>query len=65
MPESNPHLAGSRPTAGLVAQAAVHGCTTAFAVSAGIFAVGAVLTGLFYEHGVSAAEVAGEPVLAA
>ena len=56
---------GSRPTAALLAHAAVHGYTTAFAVSAGIFAVGAVLAGLLYERGVSAAETVGEPVLAA
>jgi EmrB/QacA subfamily drug resistance transporter len=58
-------LAGSHPTTALVAQAAVHGYTVAFAVSAGIFAVGALATGLLYERGVSAAETVGEPVLAA
>jgi EmrB/QacA subfamily drug resistance transporter len=58
-------LAGSHPTTALVAQAAVHGYTVAFAVSAGIFAVGAIATGLLYERGVSAAETVGEPVLAA
>ncbi|HEX4009660.1 MAG TPA: MFS transporter [Solirubrobacteraceae bacterium] len=58
-------LAGSHPTTALVAQAAVHGYTVAFAVSAGIFAFGAIVTGLLYERGVSAAETVGEPVLAA
>jgi EmrB/QacA subfamily drug resistance transporter len=57
-------LSGSRPTATLAAQAAVHGYTTAFAVSAGIFAAGAVVTGLLYERSATAAEAAGQPVLA-
>ncbi|MFL5861601.1 MAG: hypothetical protein ACJ780_12575 [Solirubrobacteraceae bacterium] len=48
----------------MVAQAAVHGCTAAFAVSAGIFAAGAVVTGLLYERGVTAGESVREPVLA-
>jgi EmrB/QacA subfamily drug resistance transporter len=57
--------AHTRPTPGLIASAAVHGYTTAFAVSAGIFAVGAVLAGLLYERGAVAAAPVGEPVLAA
>jgi len=56
---------GSRPTAALLAHAAVHGYTVAFTVSAGIFAVGAVIAGLLYERGLAAAETVGEPVLAA
>jgi EmrB/QacA subfamily drug resistance transporter len=56
---------GSRPTPALIAQASVHGYTTAFAVSAGIFAVAALIAGVLYE-GRSAQPVAvGEPVLAA
>jgi EmrB/QacA subfamily drug resistance transporter len=58
-------VSGSRPTPALLAQAAVHGYTTAFLVSAVIFAAGAVITGLLYERGVTAAESVGEPVLAA
>jgi EmrB/QacA subfamily drug resistance transporter len=67
-------LSGSRPTSGLIAQAAVHGYTTAFAVSAGIFALGAVITGLLferraaqaeYDESEAAAEPVGEPVLVA
>jgi hypothetical protein len=58
-------VSGSRPTPALLALAAVHGYTTAFLVSAVIFAAGAVITGLLYERGVTAAESVGEPVLAA
>jgi predicted membrane protein len=44
----------------------VHGYTTAFAVSAGIFLVGAVVAGLLYQRGVAPLEAAaGEPVMAA
>jgi MFS family permease len=39
-------LAGTQSTANLVARAAVHGYTTAFWWSAGIFAAGALITGL-------------------
>ncbi len=54
---------GSRPTPALIAQAAVHGYTTAFAVSAGIFAVAAVIAGMLY-HGKSTQPAAvAEPVL--
>jgi len=58
--------AGARPGPSLAATAAVHGYTTAFAVSAGIFLVGAVVAGLLYQRGVAPLEAAaGEPVLAA
>jgi FtsH-binding integral membrane protein len=57
--------AGARPTPSLLATAAVHGYTTAFAVSAGIFAVGSVVAGLLYAPGVAPVQAAGEPVLAA
>jgi EmrB/QacA subfamily drug resistance transporter len=40
------YLAGTHATANLVARAAVHGYTTAFWWSAGIFAAGALITGL-------------------
>jgi EmrB/QacA subfamily drug resistance transporter len=40
------HLAGKQPTANLLTHAAVHGYTTAFWWSAGIFAAGALITGL-------------------
>ena len=40
------YLAGTHATATVVARAAVHGYTTAFWWSAGIFAAGAVITGL-------------------
>jgi hypothetical protein len=40
------YLAGTQASANLVARAAVHGYTTAFWWSAGIFAAGALITGL-------------------
>ena len=40
------YLAGTQPTANLLTHAAVHGYTTAFWFSAGIFAAGALITGL-------------------
>jgi EmrB/QacA subfamily drug resistance transporter len=58
-------LAGSRPTPALAAQAAVHGYTTAFAVSAGIFALAAVVAGVLFRAREDVPAPAGEPVLAA
>jgi hypothetical protein len=55
--------AHARPTPALIASAAVHGYTTAFAVSAAIFAAGAIVAGLLYERGAVTARQA-EPVLA-
>jgi EmrB/QacA subfamily drug resistance transporter len=43
--------AAHRPTADLAAQAAVHGYTTAFAWSAGIFAIGALVSWLLLKSG--------------
>jgi EmrB/QacA subfamily drug resistance transporter len=57
-------LAGSRPTPALLAHAAVHGYTTAFAWAAAIFAVGAIVAAVLFERGVVSAQVSGEPVLA-
>jgi hypothetical protein len=57
-------MAGKQPGAGLLAQAAVHGYTTAFWWSAGIFALGAIVCGLLLRPGVqAAADPAAEPVL--
>ncbi len=58
-------LAGHRPTPALVAQAAIHGYTTAFTVSAGVFAVAAVVAGLLFSRKEEQPAVLGEPVLAA
>jgi EmrB/QacA subfamily drug resistance transporter len=58
-------VSGARPTAALVARAAVHGYTTAFYVSAGIFALGAIVTGALYQRHATPMEAVGEPVLAA
>ncbi len=58
-------IAGQRPTPVLIADAAVHGYTTAFAVSAGIFAVAAVIAGLLFGGKASQPAAVGEPVLAA
>ena len=58
-------LAGHRPTPALVAHAAIHGYTTAFTVSAGVFAVAAVVAGLLFSRKEEQPAVVGEPVLAA
>jgi hypothetical protein len=47
-----------------MAQAAVHGYTTAFLVSAAIFATGAVICGAMLRPGVAQADPAAEPVFA-
>ncbi len=66
-------LAGARPTSALIATATVHGYTTAFAFSAGIFALGALLAALLFRTGPQLgeaqsaeplAEVVAEPVIA-
>jgi predicted MFS family arabinose efflux permease len=57
--------AGQRPTPALMAQAAIHGYTTAFTVSAGVFAAAAVIAGLLFTRKQDQAAVAGEIVLAA
>jgi predicted MFS family arabinose efflux permease len=49
-----------RPAADLVAQAAVHGYTTAFMWSAAIFAIGAVASWLLLPRGVPQAQPSGE-----
>jgi hypothetical protein len=61
---STSFLAGRRPTPDLVAQAAVHGYTTAFWWSAAIFAVAAVTCTLLLRPGIAAPAPAGEPVFA-
>jgi len=58
-------LAGQRPTPLLLARAAIHGYTTAFTVSAGVFAVAAVIAGLLFTGGAAQPQTNGEPVLAA
>jgi EmrB/QacA subfamily drug resistance transporter len=57
--------AGHRPTPALMAQAAIHGYTTAFTVSAGVFAVAAVIAGLLFTRQQDQPVAAGEVVLAA
>jgi hypothetical protein len=60
-----PGAAGAgRPAPALLAHAAMHGYTTAFAWAAAIFAVGAIVALTLYERGVKQAEVGAEPVLA-
>ncbi len=58
-------LAGQRPTPTLVAQAAVHGYTTAFGVSAGVFAAAAVIAGLLFTRKEDQPAAVGEPALVA
>ena len=48
-----------------MAQAAIHGYTTAFTVSAGVFAAAAVIAGLLFTSKQEQPMAAGEPVLAA
>ncbi|MGZ4218880.1 MAG: MFS transporter [Solirubrobacteraceae bacterium] len=57
-------IAGAHPTPLLIAQASIHGYTTAFAWAAGIFAVGAIVAAALFERGVPSPEPAGQPVLA-
>ena len=57
-------VAGRRPTPDVLAQAAVHGYTTAFYWSAAIFAVAAVVCTALLRPGVHAPQAAGEPVFA-
>jgi EmrB/QacA subfamily drug resistance transporter len=58
-------LAGAgRPTADVIAQASVHGYTTAFYWSAAIFAVAAVACTALLRPGVREPALVGEPVLA-
>ena len=47
----------ARPTALVVAHAAVHGDTTAFAWAAAIFVAGAIVAGALFEHGTKALEL--------
>jgi hypothetical protein len=54
--------AHARPTAQLVAHAAVHGDTTAFAWAAALFAAGAIIAGALFERGTKALEL--EPAAA-
>ncbi len=54
---------GGRPSAALLAGAAVHGYTTAFAWAGAIFLAGALVSGLLFERGVRALPAGAEPVL--
>jgi EmrB/QacA subfamily drug resistance transporter len=58
------YMDGTTPTADVVAQASVHGYTTAFLVSAGIFALGAIACGALMRGGVPRIELGAEPVMA-
>ena len=57
-------LAGTRLTPQLIAQASIHGYTTAFAVAAAIFAVGAIVAAVLFERRVPSPLAEGQPVLA-
>jgi EmrB/QacA subfamily drug resistance transporter len=58
------YVHGKVPSDAVLAQAAVHGYTTAFWVSAGIFAAGAILSGSLLRRGVPAADPAAPPAFA-
>jgi EmrB/QacA subfamily drug resistance transporter len=56
-------LVGRGDSPDVLAQAAVHGYTTAFWISAGIFAFGAIAVALIYPSGVPVLDASAEPVL--
>jgi EmrB/QacA subfamily drug resistance transporter len=56
--------AGTAPTKAIVAQAAIHGYTTAFYWSAAIFAIAAILCTALLRPGVHEPTTVGEPILA-
>jgi EmrB/QacA subfamily drug resistance transporter len=58
------YVHGRVPTRAVLAQAAVHGYTTAFWISAGIFAAGALLAGALVRPGVPAADPDAAPAFA-
>jgi EmrB/QacA subfamily drug resistance transporter len=58
-------ISGKAPSPALIAQAPVHGYTVAFYVSAAVFMVGALITGLLYERGVPELDPNAEPVMIA
>jgi len=58
------YLASRQPNPAVVADAAVHGYTTAFWWSAGIFLLGAFITGLVLHRGAVQVDSNAEPVLA-
>jgi len=58
------YLAGKEQTADVLARASVHGYTTAFWISAGIFAAGAVICGALLRPGVARIEPGAEPAMA-
>jgi len=58
------YLASRQPNPAVIAEASVHGYTTAFWWSAGIFLLGAVVTGIVLRRGVPEVDPAAEPVLA-
>jgi EmrB/QacA subfamily drug resistance transporter len=58
-------VAGQRPTPLLLARAAIHGYTTAFTISAGIFAAAALIAGVLFTGKAAQPQADGAPVLAA
>jgi EmrB/QacA subfamily drug resistance transporter len=58
------YLADAHPSAALIAHATVHGYTTAFAWSAALFGIGAILAAIVFPRGVPQAAPAAEPVFA-
>jgi EmrB/QacA subfamily drug resistance transporter len=58
------YLSGAHPTPALLAQATVHGYATAYYWAAGIFVLGAIITGALFRSGVRVADPAADPVLA-
>jgi hypothetical protein len=57
------YLGSGRPSAALLAGAAVHGYTTAFAWAGAIFLAGALVSGLLFEPGVRTVPAGAEPIM--
>jgi hypothetical protein len=58
------YMTGKAATPDVMAHAAVHGYTTAFWISAGIFAAGAVVAGLLLRPGVPVRDPEAQPAFA-
>jgi EmrB/QacA subfamily drug resistance transporter len=58
------YLSGAHASPGLLAQATIHGYTTAYFWAAGIFALGAIVAAALFRPGVPLLEPAADPVLA-
>jgi hypothetical protein len=58
------YLSGAHATPALLAEATVHGYSTAYLWAAGIFALGAIIAAAVFPRGVRALDPAADPVMA-